>query len=184
MAPTQAPKGTQASRVNNPVTNAPKTNSVPNANKNAPAKTNTSAPAATSEEAPAKEKKEKIQRVAYMTVAPKEILNSEGKLIKIPNRENAGDNCYDETKHLKPQSEDFADDADRMEFQAETFEAEAEDRLARAKSLREQAESYRKFGDPEQRNKVLRAQKITDQLANLKEELRAQGVDLASLGLE
>lgn len=120
------------------------------------------------------EEKERPQRIAYQEsdeAKGANLLNEDGLLTGVPVD-------FDGDKHLRPNRKSFADEADFCEFRAMQDELEAQALTARAAKLREQAEQIRKFGDPGQRAKVRRAQKLAEQLKALQATLKADDIDI------
>lgn len=122
-----------------------------------------------------KEKPEPKKRPKYMsTDLAKEHMNGDGLLTAIPDN-------YDSKEHLAPKRADFASEDLFLEFKANEFESRAEGLATKAARLREQAETIRKFGDPEQRKKVAKFQKMQAQISELQKALEAEGISLDEL---
>lgn len=117
------------------------------------------------------ETEEKKERVAYMTVADASILNDEGQLTQVPED-------FDGSEHLTPRKADFANEADYLEFKAVQADLRITHLAAQAEKWRKEAEHIRQFGDPEQRAKVLKAQRLKDQYAALRSQLEEEGLDV------
>jgi hypothetical protein len=84
---------------------------------------------------------------------------------------------FDGKKHLKPKRDDFATAEDFYEFQA----AQCGERIAYFEAQREkwaqQAEDFRKYGDPEKRKMAKRADRLRAQLAELEAQLSEEGAE-------
>jgi hypothetical protein len=118
-----------------------------------------------------KSKAERAKRVEYTKLCDADQLNEDGVLTAIP-----GD--WDAKKHLPLRKGDFADEAMFLDFRADDMETRGKALLTSAKLIRETAVTHRKFGDPKKRAQVKRAQRMVEQLAKLKEQLKAEGVDV------
>lgn len=111
-------------------------------------------------------------RVAYISVAPKEILNEQGQLTAVPTD-------YKENKHLAPKRGEFAGEDLFLEWRAITFEVRAAHLSEQASKFRKQAEDIRQYGDPAQRAKVRRFQRLEEQIIGLRAELSEQGIEVS-----
>ena len=119
-----------------------------------------------------KPKVERPKRQAYaLSDAAASIRNSEGRLTG-----NPWDNGYDEKTHFGPKRGEFASESDFLEFKASTLDRRAQAMVENAAKTREQAAEMRKYGDPAQRAKVRRRQRLLDQLTALNEQLKAEGI--------
>ena len=114
------------------------------------------------------------KRPRYCDSCPASELNDDGKLIGEPQN-------FDSKEHLAPKKADFEDEVHYMLFKAGQFEVEAEYKAKRAASLRKQADTLSQYGDPAQRAKIMKVAKMTEALANLRETLAAEGLDLSAL---
>ncbi len=115
---------------------------------------------------------EKIERKPYIEICDKAILNEQGQLTAVPTD-------YVERKHLAPKRGDFAGEDLFLEWRAITFEARAMHLTEQAAKMRSQAEDIRQYGDPAQRAKVRRFQRLQDQILELKAELGDQGIEVS-----
>lgn len=130
------------------------------------------APADVKDEASKTEATPPEPRVAYISVAPKEILNEQGQLTAVPTD-------YKENKHLAPKRGEFAGEDLFLEWRAITFEVRAAHLSEQAVKFRKQAEDIRQYGDPAQRAKVRRFQRLEEQILALKGELKEQGIEVS-----
>jgi hypothetical protein len=121
-----------------------------------------------------KSKKERAKRVEFTKVCDKDMLNEEGKLTAVPEN-------HDAKKHLPLRKSDFAEETLFFDFRANELEVRGNATLALAKKMREQSATFKKFGDPKKRAQVKRAQRMVEQLAKLKEQLSAEGVDVDAI---
>lgn len=122
-------------------------------------------------------KKEKKGRPKFD--APKSLLDKDGKLTAVP--EDYDYRKFQPLKKLNFASEDlFLDYQGRVAEQKSKFFAEL------AKDRHERANSFRKFGDPEQRRKAKKLQRSIEAAHKLQKELEAQGIDVSEIlaGLE
>ncbi len=136
------------------------------------AKTKAEAPDKVDEE---KAEKNRPARIPYVESEGAQV-NEEGLLTAVPTD-------FDSAAHKSPNRKHFASEDLYCEFRAIQLEEKVAAYTEQAAKLRQQAAQIREFGDPGQRAKVRRAQKLTDQLKALREQLSAEGVDvdLASL---
>lgn len=153
--------------------------------KDAAAKAQAAAPAP----APAKEKKgpspadvaraKRQARVSFLTTeAAKPFLTTEAdgtaKLTAVPTG-------FDQTKHLPLTKDNFADEGVFLQWRAAFFEERGHRLLRLAEKIRRDAATVAKYGTPEKRKQIKRAQKLADQLAELRKTLAAEGIDLSDL---
>jgi len=132
----------------------------------------------TPEAAPKKEQPVKVERIAFIKSDAAKDHND----INDDDRFTHGDiTGYDTKLHKAPTRRDFANDFDFLLFRADLVELQANKFAERATKLRTQAEELQKYGDPAQRAKVKRAQRLRDQLAELREALEAEGIEVPEL---
>ena len=120
-----------------------------------------------------KEKKEKKIRVPYIDTELA-MKNDDGRLTEVP-----GD--FDPKEHKAPKKTDFSEEHIYMRFRADELDRKSELMAGRAEKLREQSDNLEKYGDPAQRAKVKRAQRLKSQLAELEEALKAEDIDIDDL---
>lgn len=108
----------------------------------------------------------KKQRVEYVKTDLGE-RNDDGLIVGQPEG-------FDGKQHLKPVRDDFADAADFYEFQAAQSDERVEYFQRQAEKWRQQAEDFRKYGDPEKRKMAKRADKLREQLAELEAQLKSE----------
>lgn len=123
-------------------------------------------------EAAEEEKKPKIAlpRELAVNAQGESLLDASGKLTGTPVK-------WDPRLHLPLAKEAFASPAEFYEFKAWQSEESAKRSLERATKLRQDADNFRRFGDPEKRAKVKRAQRLKEQLAALEKQLREEGIE-------
>lgn len=129
------------------------------------------ASAATEEPAP-KEKKEREPKVKFRDVVDKAKLNSAGLLTVVPS---FGDE-YNPKEMERLEKSEFASEDLFLDHQGNLFTWRAEQFAKRGERFHKEAAATRKFGDPEKRKKLKRAQKLQDQLALLMKQLEAEGI--------
>lgn len=125
----------------------------------------------------------KVEKTSFIkTKIGKEFLNDDRQIASGVDFETLLE-AHDTKIHVYLKRADFADAADWCELRAIQADDRAEKAVKDAATLREEADNIRRFGDPEKRRLVQKAQKMRDSLATIKESLAADGIDLAELGL-
>ena len=115
--------------------------------------------------------KPKIDLATYTDSAPQAELDAEGRLTCLPS-------AWDIDKHEPLKKGDFATEDLFLGWKAAYYDQRAKFFTARAAKIRSDMEALKKFGSPETRKKVRRAQKLAEQLAALNEALKNEGVIL------
>lgn len=117
-----------------------------------------------------KAEKNRVKRIPYVESEGAQV-DGEGLLTVVPTD-------FDTAKHKAPNRKHFATEDLYCEFRAIILETKVTAYTELAMKLRTQAEQIRQFGDPGQRAKVRRAQKLTDQLKALRDQLKSEGVEV------
>jgi hypothetical protein len=113
------------------------------------------------------------------------IVNDDGKLtgvpVAIPAAEEGGDPVqvgFDPAAHKPLVKDDFADSATYMDFRAYMCDMQIARKTELAKVLRKKAAKLRKYGDEKTRKRVMRLDRMKEQMAALQAELEAEGFEL------
>lgn len=129
-------------------------------------------PAAETENTP----KPKKEYIPFRSVAPAEVLDSQGLLntIELPT--------FDANTHERLKPADFANDILWLRYKAQWLRNYAANCLDRAERYEREANGAEKFGgDMKKRAQVKKLQKLAEGLAALREQLAADGVDVDEL---
>lgn len=118
------------------------------------------------------EKEAPTPRVNFVDVAPKNMLDEAGKLIRVPILEKE----FNPSEHKRLAKTDFVTEDLFLEHQANLCEVRAQFLAKKAVELRAEAERTRKCGDPEARKKMKRVAKLMEQLKLLQEQLAKDGL--------
>lgn len=100
--------------------------------------------------------------------------NADGRLTAVPTD-------FDRKEHKPLKRPDFVSDDLYQEWKAGQLEMHGNEMLERAKKLRAQAEAVRKYGDPAQRAKVKKVQKLADMFTQMREQLAKEGIKIEDI---
>lgn len=149
------------------------------------AKQNVNAPTATkvgnkpAAKPAAQEADEKVvrERVDFLTVVDKSLLDAEGRLTVVPEG-------FDYAKHKPPGKDEFASEGLYMRFRAADLQKRGTAMVKRSQELIKQAEHIEKYGDPKKRQAIKRFERAAAEIAKLRQLAKDEGIDLAELGID